>query len=149
MNSAETAYCFRWSSRRSRPGSPITEEEARERGESGEEFTAVAVRPGQPTPALVTVVWKNAYAATRFLDEHGRESVKYVFERVDEERLFLHRVFIRTYPDERPGLMLGDAVRVEEMRIGLDGCVSARKEQAHPRGKRHQEGKRRTRLASS
>ncbi|MFC4564674.1 hypothetical protein ACFO4E_22680 [Nocardiopsis mangrovi] len=122
MASAEVTYCHRWNSRRARPGSPITEDEARESDAAGEEYTAIVPLPDRTYPALVTVVGKKSYWSTTFLDAYGRETAKYIFDE-REGRLFLHRVFLRTYADDTPGLLLSDAARVEEVRIRPDGYM--------------------------
>jgi hypothetical protein len=122
MTTTEVTYCYRWNSRRASPGTPISEEEARERDATGEEYTAIVPRPGHPYPVLVTVVWKNSFCSTSFLDDFGRRCAKYSFTKV-EGRLFLSEIHLHEYPDDTPGLKLSAATRIEHMVFRTDGHV--------------------------
>jgi hypothetical protein len=58
-----------------------------------------------------------------FLDDVGREYMEYSFSRRGETRLFLVKVFIWTYPNDDPGLGLGDSMKHEDIRYREDGYV--------------------------
>ena len=103
-----------------KPGSPITVDEARDRDAVGEEYTAVVPRSGHPYPTLVTIVWKNDYCSTIFLDEYGRQAAKYVFKKMGDQ-LFLSRILMHTYPNKKRGLVVSDAVRMEDVKMRPDG----------------------------
>ncbi|MFI6300115.1 hypothetical protein ACIBEJ_51580 [Nonomuraea sp. NPDC050790] len=116
------SYVLRWNHRRSEPGTPLTEEQARARDAKGEEYTAILPpRPGTRSPILVTLIWRTGVVLATFLDGAGRRGTQYTFMRHDAERLFLSRVYVWIYPDARPGLLLADAVVREEIRFHPDG----------------------------
>jgi hypothetical protein len=55
-------YCFKWNTRRKRPGVPLSEAEARARDAAGDEFTAVLPTPaGSSYPVLVTIVLEEQF----------------------------------------------------------------------------------------
>lgn len=116
---SETIYCQNWSFKG--PGKIITERTARKRYGSGIPFTIV-VPPrqegGQPT--LITVAWCNKYLETVFLNRLGRQSVKYMFDKIDEEWMFLRTVYIHTYPTDDPDLDINEAVRIEHHKFHGD-----------------------------
>jgi hypothetical protein len=117
-------YTFRWNYRRSRPGNPLSEDEARTKDAAGEEYTAVLPpRPTTISPVLVTPVRKAGVVVVTFIDDFGRRSVEYVFSHKDEARLFLSSVHLWTYPSDEPGLRLSDAVVHEDIRYREDGYV--------------------------
>lgn len=112
----DVTYCENWSFKLKGPGAVLTGDEARQRWDSGEAFTAVV--PGQSPdgrPALVTVCWKRDYLGTAFPDRFGRKGLEYSFRRVEGDRLFLKHVFIYEYPDDDPDLRVGKASRRTEV----------------------------------
>lgn len=119
----QITYCLKWNIRRKRPGITLSEAEALARDAAGDEYTAVIPQPaGKGYPVLVTPVWKNDFLAVTFLDEAGRQHLQYSFTRKDE-RLFLGRAFIWTYPSDDPKLDIGDSVKREDIRYREDGYV--------------------------
>ncbi|ASU85036.1 hypothetical protein CDO52_21560 [Nocardiopsis gilva YIM 90087] len=114
MSISGVTYCQNWSTKLKGPGRPLTESAARRRWDKGDAFTAV-IPPleadGQPT--LVTVCWRNNYLETVFLDRFGRQTTAYEFHRVDDEHLFLERVWLHRYPSDDPSLGLNGADRIE------------------------------------
>ncbi|GAA4929203.1 hypothetical protein GCM10023224_05850 [Streptomonospora halophila] len=120
----KVAYCWTWNYRRNRIGTPLTESEASSRDAEGDEYTAVlSTHPGLSHPILVTICWKNAYASTQFLDDHGRPHVQYEFAKVSDKQLFLKRVFIWEYPDDNPRLTVKDSKVYEEFDYREDGYL--------------------------
>jgi hypothetical protein len=117
-------YCFKWNFRKNRAGELLTEEEARARDASGEEYTAVVPTQEGSPPTLVTIVWKNDFVEVDFLDDPGRKYMSYSFSKRDGARLFLSNVTVWTYPNDDPKLRLSDAVTHESMRYRDDGHVS-------------------------
>ncbi|ONI88844.1 hypothetical protein ALI22I_17925 [Saccharothrix sp. ALI-22-I] len=117
-------YSFRWNHRRNRPGTELSEEEARARDAAGEEYTAVLPpRPGTRSPVLVTPVWQTGVVLVSFLDDPGRKIVEYVFTKKDDSRMFLSGVHLWEYPDDQPGRRLSEASRREDIRYHEDGYV--------------------------
>lgn len=117
-------YTYRWNHRRNKPGTPLSEEEARAKDAAGEEYSAILpARPGTESPVLVTPVWKTGVVITTFIDDFGRKSVEYVFTKKEDGRLFLSTVHMWTYPNDDPRLRLSDAVVHEEIRYREDGYV--------------------------
>ncbi|SDU33175.1 hypothetical protein [Jiangella alkaliphila] len=103
---------------------PLTEEEARVRDGAGEEYTAVLPpRTGTTFPVLVTPVWKTGVVAVTFLDDVGRKATEYTFMKKAEDRLFLTRVHLWTYPNDQPGLRLSDSASHETVHLREDGYV--------------------------
>jgi hypothetical protein len=102
----------------------MDEREAREKYDSGEEFTAaVHAFEGNGHPTLVTCAWKNEYASVAFLDPFGREEVKYIFHRENDSWLFLNRIIFRKYPNDNPRLRISEAIRFEDIEIHKDGYM--------------------------
>jgi hypothetical protein len=116
------SYTFRWNSRRNKPGNPLTTEEARARDAAGEEYTAILPpRPNTNYPVLVTPVWKTGVVVVTFIDDFGRQSVEYAFRKKDDNRLFLTRVHLWTYPNDEPRLRLSDTSMHETVVYREDG----------------------------
>jgi hypothetical protein len=117
-------YCFKWNYADGAPGVPLTEEEARVKDSSGEEYTAIMPpRTGMTSPVLVTPVWKTGVVVVTFLDDFGRKATEYTFMKKTDESLFLTRVNMWTYPNNEPGLRLSDSSSTEVVNYREDGYV--------------------------
>jgi hypothetical protein len=118
----DVSYCHTWNRRRMRPGVPLTPAEARARHDAGEQY--VAVLPGPP-PVLVTVDGAGSTIAVTFYDRLDRQVLKYWFKASSPpaEQFFLRNVTFWEYPDERRGLVQGDASRIEDLAYQEDGYV--------------------------
>jgi len=116
-------YCFKWNYAAGGPGVPLTEDEARVKDSAGEEYTAIMPpRLGMKFPVLVTVVRKTGVVVVTFLDDAGRKATEYTYMKTDE-RLFLTRALMWTYPNDEPGLRLSDSSSHETVYYRVDGSV--------------------------
>ncbi|MDQ3578992.1 MAG: hypothetical protein M3443_15655, partial [Actinomycetota bacterium] len=89
--------CEQWNGLLGKPLTPINENEARRRHETGELYTAVGNGSGQER-ILVQVRLENGYVGIKFLDDRGRDELIYNF-RVTDEKLFLRKIIAYTYDE--------------------------------------------------
>lgn len=118
----QVTYAYRWNSRRKRPGQILSESEACERFESGEEFTVVVpAEDGKAWPTLVTFSWKSRHVITSFLDKNGRKDMEYTYYQEDDDWLFLYMRNFWHYPNDDPGLGISNSTKTEEAYQKKDG----------------------------
>lgn len=120
----EVTYAFRWNERRSKPATPLTEQQARERDSRGDEYAALLQESGERCPTVVTVVWETDTVDVKFFDDPGRLRVNYRFRRMDERMLFLGTVTCYFYPTEDPGLGRSDSNRIEANHFDPEGLLT-------------------------
>lgn len=113
-------YCRRWNFARHQPIDPLTAEEARRRDEEGELYT-VAVGDHRPPDAVIEVVWNNNHVGVWFFDDRGRPWLHYSFRKIDDNRMFLHKITRRQWPEG--GHALNEANLIEELTHQPDGSV--------------------------
>lgn len=94
----QVTYCELWSDQLRAPVGEKTEDAARKLDAQGKPYSVVIGDPSAPD-SQVQVHWKNSLLAVSFIDDAGRTNVKYVFKKMDAERLFLSEVSVWTYPD--------------------------------------------------
>jgi hypothetical protein len=113
-------YCEKWNGLLVKPLTPIDEDEARRRHDSGELYTAVGEEAGRPR-VLVHVRLGNQYVGVKFLDDLGRDALIYNF-RLTDRRMFLRKIINYTYGDE-PGVKGRVPLIVETLTYAPDGVV--------------------------
>jgi hypothetical protein len=93
----QVTYCRRWNFLRNRPIDPLTEQQARERDQKGELYTAVL---GDPAGPEVIVEVERPAVRVDFFDRFQRQSNLYDFRLHDDGTMFLYHITNWTYPDE-------------------------------------------------
>jgi hypothetical protein len=114
------SYCRRWNFKRSRPIDPLTVDQARERDQAGELYTVVI---GDPTaPDRVIEVVRPNHVGTWFFDRHQRQSLNYLFRRVDDTTMFLHNITRWAYPNDQ-ARTLNESNLIETIDYEPDGIA--------------------------
>ncbi|GLZ39759.1 hypothetical protein [Actinokineospora sp. NBRC 105648] len=113
-------YCEQWNQVLKQPLHPFGEGEARRRHGAGELYTAVGQGEDGST-VLVEIRSANGYAATRFLDDKGRDGLVYLFSQ-QGDRLFLRKIMAHTYGEEA-GARGDIALVIESYTYTTDGVV--------------------------
>lgn len=78
---------------------------------------------GTPSePEVVEVCWNNSYLGVWFFDPHLRQSIKYSFDLIDADTLFLQSVTRWQYPGQTAG-GLNESTLTETFSYGPDGSA--------------------------
>jgi hypothetical protein len=126
MTSSGTAaapvyYCERWNGLLHKPFGSLTPDEARARNTSGEPYGVVIGDPDQPD-AFVDVVWSKNYVGVWFFDDERRRYLKYEFDKINDEALFMSGVKFWEYP-AGAAREFNTATSIHTMSYGRDGVV--------------------------
>lgn len=108
-------YCERWNNKQKQPIFPMSEDEARARHDAGQLYTVVL--GDWSSPVLVELFLKDKYVGVRWLEQHGKDALRYAFRLQDDGRLFLSEVAFNTVDDN------GKVVESESTLIKPDGTV--------------------------
>jgi hypothetical protein len=119
----QVTYCERWNDQLHAPVGERSADEARALDAAGKPYAVVIGDPSAPD-AEVQVHWKNSLLAVSFIDEAGRTHLKYVFRKVDDQRLFLSEVTTWTYPQD--ARFKFEATKVENIFFQPDGYSRVR-----------------------
>ncbi|SDH55358.1 hypothetical protein SAMN05192558_111126 [Actinokineospora alba] len=89
------SYCEQWNRVLNKPLGPLDENMARQFHETGETYTAFRDDAGSGR-VLIEIRLETGYAATRFIDEQGRDELAYIFMR-NGDKLFLQEIVSYEY----------------------------------------------------
>lgn len=91
----QITYCEQWSRNYLHPHNPLTEQQARERHQRNELYTALLGEPMRPNCFLEFSAYRSV--CVEFLDQSLRTYRLYSFSEEDETKLFLEQVVIRQF----------------------------------------------------
>ena len=120
----EISYCIRWNTVLKKAMSPITVQEASERNHRGAEYTVLlSPAEGETWPIIIEIMWENSHAEVKFLDHLGRENASYIFQKENDEFLFLRTHYYWEYENEDPNLFTFNAATINEIHESPDGYL--------------------------
>lgn len=122
--SKRVTYCERWNGTLHKPIGVMSMDEARQRNDAGELYSVALGDPTHPD-AFIEINWTLNYLGVWFFDEKCRRVLKYVFERVNDDQMFMTELGTWEYPPEA-GSGLNEASFIETVLYSQDGTVRHR-----------------------
>ncbi|MFG2328678.1 hypothetical protein ACGFMM_03555 [Streptomyces sp. NPDC048604] len=114
-------YCEEWNELLESPMDPLTVEETRSRHDRGKLYTALLQPDEKQSPELrVEIRWETEYASVVFMDDHGRDELRYTFTVVDD-KMFLKTIMLLEYGDTEERGGYANPERTERFSYTPDG----------------------------
>lgn len=117
----QVTYCELWSDQLRSPVDEMSVATARGRNSAGQHYCAVLGDPSSPK-AVLNIAWENDYLGVSFIDSEGRTHTKYVFRKMDGNKLFMTEVTAWHYPEGAQFEFEADVIESAEFRP--DGYAS-------------------------